>query len=47
MTTFKKILIVQTAKPAQRLSSMAVRLLESSRNNGNGGHCQGGGGGNW
>ena len=39
--------VVTQVKPVQALSAQAVRVIASANNNGSGGHCQGGGNGNW
>lgn len=47
MKKTNSLLIAGGVKPVQKLSAEAIKALESANNNGSGGHCQGGGDGNW
>ncbi len=47
MKSSAKAFDINKVKPAQKLSAEAVKVLACANNNGSGGHCQGGGGGNW
>lgn len=42
-----EVISVDKIKPAQTLSVEATKVIASANNNGSGGHCQGGGDGNW
>ena len=41
------LLVASGIKPILKLSAKAIKALVSANNNGSGGHCQGGGDGNW
>jgi len=47
MKASSKVSTVDQVKPAQKLSVEAMKVLATANNNGSGGHCQGGGDGNW
>lgn len=47
MNVSSKVSTVDQVKPVQKLSVEAMKMLASAKNNGSGGHCQGGGDGNW
>lgn len=47
MNVSKVVSTIDQVKPVQKLSVEAMKALASANNNESGGHCQGGGGGNW
>ena len=47
MKVSSKVSTADQIKLAQKLSAEAMKVLARANNNGSGGHCQGGGDGNW